>query len=328
MPYNIAGQASLISRAQRKLGFVSDVLILERNAFNFEHDYNIGYNMYPKVIVWLRRLYYFLFCFIKYDIFHFHFGETLLPKKIDLFILKLFRKKLIMEFWGSDIRIPEIATKYSLIPPHFFKTRKASQEIKQNLDILKKYVNTFIVGDYSLLPYAPKGTLAIKQLFDIENISYSGVDKENKKPLIIHAPTNREVKGTSHVLSSIERLRKEGYEFEFLLLEKVPHLKLMKICNKADIIVDELLSESYGILAIECMAMGKPVITRIDPAFRKYYQEMPLIDSNPEKIYSDIRFLIENPNKRYELGLKSRDFVEKIHNSPRIALQLLKIYNN
>jgi hypothetical protein len=82
----------------------------------------------------------------------------------------------------------------------------------------------------------------------------------NRRPRIVHAPTNRRIKGTRFVVKTVEKLRREGFEFDFALVENVKHEDAMREYEKADIVVDQLLIGWYGGLAVEVMAMGKCVV--------------------------------------------------------------------
>jgi len=53
----------------------------------------------------------------------------------------------------------------------------------------------------------------------------------------------------------IDRLKDEGYDIDFVLLENMSNHEVREQCMDADIVVDQLLLESYGVFAIECMAL-------------------------------------------------------------------------
>ena len=89
-----------------------------------------------------------------------------------------------------------------------------------------------------------------------------------------------------------------------------------------------MLLESHGIFAIECMALGKPVLCRIDEKFTKYYQDLPILRTDPDNLYDNLKLLIENPELRRELGEKGRKYVEEVHDSKKVAKQLLGLYKS
>lgn len=124
----------------------------------------------------------------------------------------------------------------------------------------------------------------------------------------------------------MKRFKKEGCPIDFILVENKPNNEALEIYKEADIIIDEVLAGPYGILAIECMALGKPVLCRRDEKLSKYYDDLPIINTSPDKIYDNLKTLIENPKMRKELGIKSRKYVEKNHDAKKIAKQLIALY--
>src|SRR5213079_1749842 len=46
----------------------------------------------------------FVWAVRRFDVFHFHAGLTLLPRKLNLPALRLMRKGIVFQSWGSDLR--------------------------------------------------------------------------------------------------------------------------------------------------------------------------------------------------------------------------------
>lgn len=330
-PENIAGQASILAKAQRELGVEADVLVFNQNKFNYESTINLSLSGKTKINRYFLLISNFIRCLFKYDMFHFHFGASLLPGNLDLPILKFFGKKMVMHYYGSDIRQSDIAINYV-----YFKTLAELQKIypekmdKYKLNKIKKiekYANLTIVDDYPLLLYSPK-SIVISQAIDLTKFHFIGCDNKNKKIKIVHAPSHREIKGTKYVSAAIERLKEEKYDIDFCLIENKTNDEVLEICKNADIIVDQLLLESHGVFLIENMALGKPVLCRIDEKLIKYYQDIPILRTDPDNIYENLKLLIEKPDLRKELGEKGRKYVEERHDSKKIAKQLLELYKS
>lgn len=331
-PGNIAGQASIISRAQRKLGVKSDVLVFSQNAFNYECDINLNLNKKPMVIRLILQAINFIRCLFKYDVFHFHFNGSLLPYNIDLPILKIFKKKIIMHHWGSDVIQSDfdIAVDYYLFTMEDLKETYPngnSDKIRERINRNNKYVDVSIVGDYSLLPFS-SDSIVIRQAIDLTKLPFVGCEVKRENIKIVHAPSDRKKKGTKYILPVMERLKKEGYAIDLILVENKTNKEALEIYKDADIIIDEVLMGPYGILAIEGMALGKPVLCRRDEKLSKYYNDLPIINTPPNKIYNNLKTLIENPTMRRELGIKGRRYVEKNHDAKKIAKQLIELYKS
>jgi glycosyltransferase involved in cell wall biosynthesis len=123
----------------------------------------------------------------------------------------------------------------------------------------------------------------------------------------------------------VERLRGEGIEFDFKLVENLPHVEARKIYEEADIAVDQLLVGWYGGLAVELMALGKPVICYIRDADLKFIDpemraQLPLIQAEPATITSVLRECLTTGYHRLaEIGARSRAYVERWHDPMKIA---------
>lgn len=325
-PFNIAGQATLISRAQRSLGIESDVLIFDDNAFHYEYDINLQLskkNTPQRILTYLKCLYQTL---KKYDILHFHFGRSLLPWSADLPLLKLIKKKSVMHYWGSDVIQTDVALRYTLLSKELLQEiypKIDNEEKRKKLARINRRVSMSIVGDPALLPYLAQARV-IPKVIDVSKIPFIG--SEDKKILtIVHAPTNRNIKGTELIEKEITKIKK-CYPINYFTVENKPHKQALELYKTADIVIDDVLQGPYGILAMECMAMGKPVMTRIDPAFIKFYPNLPIINTDRSNIYTNLIRLIENHDLRRELGLKGRAYVEQQHDSIKIAKQLMSMY--
>lgn len=333
-PKNVAGQAGMISRAQRRLGHTSDVLVFNQNRYNFESDINMDLDKHRPSLRPLVKLKVFFKVWRKYDVFHFHYGTSLLPWNLDLYLFAAFGKRLgkrtVMHYWGSDIIQIDLAKRYTLIPEatlrHVFPIHD-DKEKRKKIERTNGLVDLSIVGDFSLLPFSPK-SIVVRQAIDYHSIPFIGAGKNDGTVRIVHAPTNRDIKGTSHIIKDVERLRSEGVPVELILVENLPHIEAMEVYKAADIVVDDVLQGPYGIFAMECMALGKPVLGRIDPALLQHYPELPIVNTNPDNLYQNLRQLIGDSEKRRLLGEQGRSYIERNHDADGIALQLISLYQS
>lgn len=327
-PVNSAGQAYLISRAQRKLGFKSDVIVFYQNFLDYENDKNLEIDKKPIFYRELIMFWNFLQCLFSYDVFHFHCGLSLLPYHWDLPILRFFKKKTIMEYWGTDLVQIDVAKKYSLWEDGEFKEiypKIDDEKQRQKITQIFSLVDEVVVGSYALTPLAPKSKV-INKAIDLEKASYVGLDPQKKIPLIVHVPTNRLIKGTDEIIKTMQGLKKENLKFKFILVENKAHREALEYLKKADIIIDQIKIGYYGTLAVECMALGKPVVCYLRPELNDL-PDCPIVNANSITLYRQLKKLILNPALRTEIGRKGRNFVEKHHDSLKIARQFIDLYN-
>jgi glycosyltransferase involved in cell wall biosynthesis len=261
------------------------------------------------------------------DIFHFYNANTFLQDFEDLPLLKEKGKKMVMHHWGSDVRTVETVTRlnpYPLEPTYY-----TDEEIHKQLTTLSQYIDTAIVQDYEVYAYVKdyyKNVFVLPLACHIEEFKVAYPSVDNDTPLIIHAPTNRNFKGSDYVDSAINQICDKG-KLTYQIIEKMSHEKAVSEYLKADIIVDQLLCGTYGMFSVEAMAMGKPVVAFIREDLRaKFPDDLPIVQATPETLADVLLELVQNPERRHELGIAGRKYVERYHSAERVTNELINIY--
>jgi glycosyltransferase involved in cell wall biosynthesis len=237
----------------------------------------------------------------KTDVFHFHFGLTLVPQSLQFPILRAARKKSVMHYLGSDIR--------GKTPEQLAYGKKADAQV---------------VGSYDAIRWVPEAEV-IPPGIDLARIRPEP-PSDRERPLIVHAPSSRRRKGTEHVLAAVE-----GLDADLELVEGLHHDEAFERYRAADIVVDQLNAGWYGLFAIEAMALGKPVVTFLhDEAVRRTEEatgaRVPLVSATAETLREALRPLVADAARRRELGAESRAYVEQLHDLERVTDRLLDLY--
>ena len=299
-----------------------------------KHQDKIGYFKPRRISVRLKpwwdkkvRSYFFKQALKNCDIFIF-FWESFYTHFEDYKILKQHGKKIVTIFVGDDIRWQpamkqEFMThKLPIIEyANYDYTVKALNLKLEYLRIAEKYSDMILCQPNAMqLAIRPYHCLSIP----IVASDYIEEKKQRTKPLIVHAPTSVG-KGTKYIEPIIEKLKQDGYEFEYKRIQNVPRHEALKIYQNADIIIDQLLTPGGGKLAYECLAMGKVVLTLM--GYDNYNQlksiDCPLVDVNPDTLYNTLKTIIPNVSLRNEIALKARPFVEKYHHPKLIVENIL-----
>ena len=333
-PTEIAGQMALLSEHLRKLGhkctaynFRSDIKIEKRAGVN------IPVSSYQSVTARLLRALFFIYALPNYDYFHFHYGRTFLPKRLDIAILKLFNKKIILHFHGADVgNVDGIYYKNDKllgliegksIPP------TVTEEQKKLILQTRKYADLVLVSTPDLLDVMREAVYFPNSLPRFEGKNLRSPEKKNQHIIIVHAPTNRRKKGTDLIVKVISKLLKEKTSIEFKLIENTDYYKARRIYQGADIAIDQLLQGWYGVFSIEMMALGKPVLCYIrDDLKRKYAPSLPVVPTNPTSLYKDLKNLISDAVLRKELGERGRRYVVENHSPEKQVKELVKLYKS
>ena len=132
--------------------------------------------------------------------------------------------------------------------------------------------------------------------------------------------------------AAVKRLKDEGIPLEYILVEGMSNAEAKKIYETADVLVDQLLAGWYGGLAVELMALGKPVISYIRESDlvhipKEMSEDFPVINASPDTIYEVLKKWLAAPKSELrEQGKRSREFVEKWHDPLKIAADLKRDY--
>jgi glycosyltransferase involved in cell wall biosynthesis len=322
----VAGQAFGLSRAERKLGLTSDVAVLTPSGYGYGYDIDIGAR--PTDPLWRqfsRRLSFLRRAVDAYDVFHFNFGQTILTirrlnRVVDeLAWLRRQGKTILFTYQGSDVRPsdhcpcerPECRQldRYRCLGARR-AVRFAERVFYQNPDLRQ-----WLPGA-SFLPYAAvdPSVLQPEPLLGREEL------------VVAHAPTDRVIKGTRHVIDAVDALRDEGVAIRLDLVEDVTREAALERLTRADLLVDQLMLGWYGTVAVEAMALGRPVLSYIredEPEDNPFGAELPIVRTTPATLVDDLRALSANRDRRRELSVAGRAFVEQHHDPVSVARQAL-----
>jgi glycosyltransferase involved in cell wall biosynthesis len=115
-----------------------------------------------------------------------------------------------------------------------------------------------------------------------------------------------------------------------IILDTIPQNKIKEYYNKSDVIVDQFVLGSTGLIGQEAMACEKPLIQFIDEELhKKFYPEIPPImnASTEEQIYEKLVQLIEDDSLGRKIGKRSREWLLKYHDIEKIMKKYIFIYN-
>ncbi len=166
--------------------------------------------------------------------------------------------------------------------------------------------------------------------FDNSTINFTGDEDYDASGTlkIVHAPTNRIIKGTPEILSAIDEVRKHR-KIKFVLIEDLPREKVIEAKSGCHIAIDQIGNRGgtgYGINSLETLSMGIPTITDMNCGFDTWLPENPFITADKDTLAEKIIELIDNRDLRLKKRKVSRAWVEKYHSYKSVFAELLKLY--
>lgn len=360
LPTNVGGNPQGISRHLNALNIQSETWTFEQNYFAYKADKlvvkkNDGFILKNiKKFLCLRYVFLTDFVFLNfgsavYDPYWVYDPDKMSGFKrfsyfiysvysrwmsgVEVGLLKLMRVKIFIQYQGDDARQGDVFSQFKIN----FTNQVDSDYYNKISDEAKRKRISYFCGRASKV-YALNPDLLHVLPSSAEFLPYSSISIDDwipsytqmmERPLRIgHAPSHRGVKGTDLIIKQIDRLRAEGYVLDFVLIEGLSNAAAKAIYQDLDVIVDQLFAGWYGGLAVEAMALGKPVISYIreeDLIFipEDMRNDLPIIRVEPDSLYDELKKLILMPRKDLlNIAKKSRAYVERWHDPMKIAARI------
>jgi glycosyltransferase involved in cell wall biosynthesis len=364
-PDNVAGHPAALAAAERALGLDSAAVSLTASPFDFPADEVLWQR--PDALVRNEAARWRLLwrALTRVDVVHFNFGQSIMPpwhghrdrsglrpraylrravadsyKRAlwlrDLPLLRAAGKGIVVTYQGNDARQGDWCRRNQAVTAatHLDDDFYRDDPLKRTaIERFARYSHaTFSLNPDLLHVLPPQARFLPYASVDPRLWRPERVALDHHTPVVLHAPTNRAVKGTTYVVEAVRRLHREGVDFEFLLVEGLSHREARRLYRRADLLVDQLLVGWYGGLAVELMALGKPVVCYLRDADLGFLPagmrgELPIIQASPDCIEAVLReWLTIRRGELPVVGLRSRSYVERWHDPLVIAARLKETY--
>lgn len=352
-PVNIGNQPWTLSRYENELGFNSIVALNYGTKYSFKADVIISDFASRRFINILRRVMFVFKAIFVFDVFHFYYAKSFatwddinykfINSFWDLKLAKKFGKKVIFTLQGCDVRIAS-ESQVNIFTPCRKNGCSAYTDCINSTDLRRlKFIKEILpLADkvYILNPelcrYVPDGIFLPYCNVDIWHTNFKNDENISQKKerdnliRIVHAPSDRIIKGTDKIISAINMLPKD-YKVELILIENMSHEIAIEQYKKADFAIDQLYTGWYGGFSVEVMALHKPVLCYIREDDLKYIpsemvDDLPVVNVTSENLVEILIDFIRRKNEWEEIGAKSRQFVEKWHDPIRIARKITDSY--
>ncbi len=327
------------SRADRLRGYRSDTIVYRTYRINDAglYDRDLSKSTRVRFLGQLVPYAAFLAAGLRYDIFSFFFDGGLIGEtpfwRVELPLLRLAGKRVVAYPYGADARLPSRTraipgwNAYSDIPPGAEDTDETA--VRAKLDAFGRHAHA-ILGCADLVEDLPR----------VDGIFQFPVDVSRWQPLplpggstvrVVHAPNHRHYKGTRYVEAAVAQLRDEGHDVELVLVEGRTGTEARRFYEEAHIVVDQLLIGAYAMFAIECMALGRPVVCYLNDRFRPYHPEWaecPIVSASPDTIVDELRRLVADPGLRSSLGARGPEYVRRVHSLEAVGETMDAVYRS
>lgn len=353
----------LLTRGFRRLGYDADNLYYDFGGSSADLTWGADFNLSSRSSALPRQLAFFGWALTRYDVFHFWARPYMIPPlftafarhaPLDLALLKKLGKKIAFQSDGCYPMVRPSVWKTDIDPQicHVCQTTQgdtygfcSNQHTMRLNAAMDRYAHIrFGIGldlDFE------RGAAYVFSPVDLDlwrpDIAIPPehrVARETPNTLLIfhgigsHAIGNRgNIKGTSWIHQAVEELRSEGHRLQLMHVERVPNKAVRFYQAQADIVVDQLLVGGGGQNARECLALGKPVLTRVHPQQHKAFEiaaspfgPVPYVATDVTNVKDNLRSLATNSALRREVGERALAFAKNVLSPEAAASRYLKLY--
>lgn len=332
-PAGSAGQPAILASGLREINVKSQAISIHRHSFAYNTD-----------IIWpassiKAKASVFTWASHRFDVFHFHYSSIFNfideyvyqpPSFSDLLILKGMGKKIVFHFRGSEVRVNKVfgkVNKYAWSENEDPSFSKMNDKTKIELiSFICSIADSVLVVDPELNTYVPQAKI-LERAISKKSPALKRNNSNQGCIKIVHAPSRRHVKGSKEVIDAVNKLISEGFDIKFQLVEGKTNAEALKVIESADLVIDQLVIGWYGVLAVEAMSMGIPVLAYIrEDLWEKYADKIPIINTNKDDIYYVLKDVLRNKNMLDEISAKSINYFEEKHALYKVAMKASEIY--
>ncbi|MCH8684172.1 glycosyltransferase [Pedomonas mirosovicensis] len=282
-----------------------------------------GYKSFPLWVLWKAwSIIVLLWAIRRYDAFIFLFGGTVTNTRLELWLHRILRKRLIFVYLGSDARPPYISGPFAYKPggvssESLHKRASRMSRRLQQQEQLGVCVNLPFAAHFHKKPYINSLLIGLpRQLPADEPVAgdTSTADNAARPIRILHGPSVPRIKGTAVIQAVIEKLRSRGYTIEFICVHGASNAEMIAEIRRCDFVLDQIYSDlPLSTIATEAAYYGKPTIVAgyAAPELAKFpnWPAPPSLFVHPDQLEEAVEHLITNVEARAELGRRARDFV-------------------
>jgi hypothetical protein len=249
---------------------------------------------------------------------------------LELLFFRLRKIKVVAVAGGGDAYMLGLMRDPSLrhaLQSSYPDRSRIHSKIEKRLRMWEERADIFIAGTGSMvLDGFARSDLIAPHLgvVDFETIPRPEVSlspiRSGRAIRILHAPNHRFFKGTEFIQLAVDNLISRGFNVELEIIEETLNSEVLKKILGSDIVVDQVLLFGYTNFAIECMALGKPVICNLtNQSYRElmtrysFLGDCPIVSATPESLEESLEALIKSETLRIEIGEKSANYARVYH---------------
>ena len=365
-PKQVAGFPEMLSFYERMLGFDSLSISESYNPYSVNSNnilFNNKSNIYKRE---LKRLLLIYNAYLNCNILHLnngqfitpHFGNNIHPHELgfncvsrffirfftkiltqtemSLSSLRINNKAIFLTFQGSDARETQCFInryqKNNVAKELVSRSGRDNSSIRKKKIFLSQIAHKIYALNPDLLEVLPKTAEFLPYLYSFKPEHSDFNIQQNADFIIGHAPTHRLGKGTDLIIKVVESIQKKFPNIKLVLIEKLSHSEALKKYQEIDLFIDQLIIGWYGLVALELLALGKPVICFVKGKGLRFVppqmlRDLPIINADEITLEEKILEVMNMDSvQKGNLADRGIEFLQNWHNPQKIAQRVVDDY--
>jgi hypothetical protein len=323
-PVETAGVASATRDALRRRGHTATLETFDRHPFGWQVDRIVGRAAPGRIRAGLRAP-------LRHDVLHFQFGTTFCAFADAAWARAVGRPLLLMHYWGSDCRTRDIAERLFPARARLYDVgvTDGDRAVRARLRAAGRLCAAALVSDLELAAYVAPYFRTVYVLPTPVALPTANATVEpltGEGPIVLHAPSKAAIKGTSEIVAALEAAGRVR-PIQPRLVSGVARDEVIAEIDRADIVIDQLNSETSGVFALEAMALGKPVLSEYQRKWlAPFARSTPIVPVTADTLVQRLVELCDDAEARQRIGSAGKAFVESVHQADLVAELLEKVY--
>jgi glycosyltransferase involved in cell wall biosynthesis len=274
----------------------------------------------------------FIGALVRYDAFVFRGGNSFF-RLHDLPMLRLFGKRVVVVFFGTDSRPPYL-NGWEVAAGVVGERAVAATATRRRMVARTERHATAVVCHVLSAQLHRRPVVAFLEIGVPRRVA-----SEMPRPApshrgtvrVVHAPSSPTSKGSELVRAAVEDVRRRGVDIELVVLSGRPNSEVLDAITESDFVVDEVYSDSpMGGFAAEAAALGRAAVVGgygWDEIRRVTRPEAlpPTLLCHPDGVADAIHQLASDAEYRAGLGAQARRFIEERWSPEAVAARVLEL---
>lgn len=287
-------------------------------------------HLFSKLVGLLVFIYLLCWC----DIVHVYFlpSDTRF-RGLEQRLIKIFCKRRVVTFLGSEVRVPEISSRDNL----YYKDAYSHPDYEyknESFELSQYFQQKYAKDNYKLIVWDVEGYIDRKLFDDIRIVPHASVNTlpGHQSVLkdyisVVHAPSAPVAKGSAIIAEGIKKILEVYPNVRFTRLSGISNLEYQKKLWESDILIDQVIWGAYGVAAQQAMEMGKVVCAYINEERKALYgMDCPIINITKETFFSELEKLILDADYMNKVKKSSINYYQKTHSPAAVAERMKNAY--